>query len=120
MSGPADPFPGCMQGRMCSHPIATVMNLQFAVRAPQQTVSSGRHLSSNAGIAHHKLHRHVHSGNGQGTLAAMEVLSARTGPSAGNHWEQLFQAAGITLDERRALRRFFLQVSCIPDMRLRL
>ena len=87
---------------------------QFAVRGPQQSVSSGRHLSSNAGIAHHKLHRHVHSGNGQGTLAAMEVLSARTGPSAENHWEQIFQAAGITLDEGRALRRFLLQVSCIP------
>lgn len=73
-----------------------------------------RHLSSSAGITHHKLHRHVHLGNGQGTLAAMDVLSARTGPSGGSQWEQLFQTAGATLDERQALRRFFLQVSCIP------
>ncbi|BDA44284.1 probable Sacsin [Coccomyxa sp. Obi] len=68
-----------------------------------------KHLSSSAGVSHHKLHRHVHLGNGRGILAAMEVLSARTGPSAGSLWEHLFQTAGITLDERRALRRFLLQ-----------
>ena len=67
-------------------------------------------MSSTAGVAHHKLHRHVHLGTGRGALAALEVVLSRT---AGSQCEELFQRVGISQDERHALRRLLLQVSFI-------
>lgn len=59
------------------------------------------------GVTHHKLHRHIHPGNGKGVLAALIV--AGRGPS--NSWPARFQNATVTPAERRALRITLLQVS---------
>ena len=76
----------------------------------EAAIPACRLVSSRAGVAHHKLHRHVHLGTGRGVLAALEVVFAHSGPYAGSHAEELLQRTGISQDERHALRRLLLQV----------
>ncbi len=76
----------------------------------EAAIPACRLVSSRAGVAHHKLHRHVHLGTGRGLLAALEVVFAQSGPYAGSHAEELFQRTGISQDERHALRQLLLQV----------
>jgi hypothetical protein len=71
-----------------------------------------RLVSGQGRITHHRLHRHVHPGNGRGILSALSVLGAQAQPALHGSWGAAFERCGVSVQERHALRRYLLQVFC--------